>query len=298
VLLGGYLGARLQAKEHYAFSLTEAAPPLGITICVLATPGGSSLLPLVWGTLGGYLLYVTWLAVMTMRVDPPLGRPKLHRTPELWRPLYVSFLTMGLAQVLITLTLPIDQAFAAQLGEGAIATLGYANRIVMLVTGLGAVVLGRALLPILSEAAASSAERSLGERQATRWAILMFVVGLVILGMGWVLAPTAVRILFERGAFEASDTIVVSGLLRVGLVQVPMFLAGMVLVQWYAAADRYRAILAITSAALIAKIVSNVMLVETLGLEGIMLGTAVMYSVTMLAMAIGVRRPGAEVRVR
>ena len=85
---------------------------------------------------------------MTHKSDPPLGAMRLcHRSAE-WRSLYSGVLLMGLGQLLITATIPIDQGFAARLGEGSVATLGYANRIVTLFDGLGTIVAGRALLPV------------------------------------------------------------------------------------------------------------------------------------------------------
>ena len=57
---------------------------------------------------------------------------------------------MALGQAVITLTIPMDQGIAARLGPGAVAILGYAGRIVILMTGLGAVVFTRASLPVFS----------------------------------------------------------------------------------------------------------------------------------------------------
>ena len=73
-----------------------------------------------------------------------------HRSAE-WRLLYGAILLMGLGHFLLTATIPIDQGFAARLGEGSVATLGFANRILTLFSGLATIVIARALLPVLSE---------------------------------------------------------------------------------------------------------------------------------------------------
>jgi len=288
IVLGGYFGARLQAREHYAFSITEAGPAVFVLLFVLFLPK-PSLMPLLWGTLAGYLTYVVWLVRMTKAADAPLGSLIFKHRSAQWGGIYGPLSTMVLAQFLMTVTLPLDQAFAASLGDGAIATLGYVNRIITLVTGLGSVVLARALLPVLSETA-SQDQHKLGQGQALKWACLMFAMGALIAVVGWALAPTGVRILFQRGAFHADDTLIVSQVLCYGLLQLPVFLAGMVLVQSYAAAARFSAILKINFTALIVKVVLNALLIRWLGLLGIMLATAAMYLVTTLLMGWRLRR--------
>lgn len=284
IVVGGYLSARLQAREHYAYSFADAAPALVIALFVIVGPGDSPTAPLLYGTLLGYLVYALWLARMAAVADPPLGRLRLRHRSEQWALVYGAFATMGLGQLFITAALPIDQAFAATLGEGGVSTLGYVTRITTLITSFGSVVFARALLPVLSGAVAEG-DHELGRGQALKWAWLMAAVGAAAAAVGWLLAPLGVRILFERGAFGARETELVSDVLRYGLLQLPPFFGGIVLVQWYAAANRYRAILFITLVALLAKVAANALLVGPLGVSGIMVSTALMYAVTTLLMA-------------
>ena len=286
IVVGGYFAARLQAREHYAYSFTDAAPPLAIALFVLLAPADSAAAPLLWGTLLGYLVYALWLARMTAVADPPLGGLRFRHASDQWRLVYGSLLTMGAGQFLLNATLPVDQAFAATLGEGAVSTLGYVNRITTLITSFGFVVFARALLPVLSGTVAEG-DHELGRRQAIKWAWAMAGVAAAGTAIGWLLAPLGVRILFERGAFGADDTAVVSEVLRYALLQLPPFFAGIVLVQYYAATNRFRAILAINFLALLAKAAMNALLVGPMGVSGIAVSTAAMYTLTALLMMLG-----------
>ena len=288
IVVGGYLSARLQAREHYAYSFADAAPALVIALFVITGAGGAPTAPLLYGTLLGYVLYALWLVRMTARADPPLGRLRLRHRSDQWPLVYGPFITMGLGQLFVTAALPVDQAFAAGLGEGAVSTLGYVNRITTLITSFGSVVFARALLPVLSGAVAEG-DQELGRSQALKWAWLMAGLAAVGAAVAWLLAPLVVRILFERGAFDAGDTALVSEVLRYGLLQLPPFFGGIVLVQYYAAANRYRAILGITLLALVAKVAANALLVRSMGVSGIMVSTAIMYCVTTLLMAAASR---------
>ena len=286
IVVGGYFAARLQAREHYAFGVAEAAPALTIALFVVLGPAGAATSPLLYGTVLGWLLYALWLARMTAVADPPLGRLRFRHKSDQWNLLYGPILAMGIGQLLLNTTIPVDQGFAATLGEGAVSTLGYVNRIILLITSFGFVVFARALLPVLS-AAVAEGDYELGRRQALKWAWLMTGLAAAGTAVGWLLAPLGVKILFERGAFSAEDTILVSEVLRYALLQLPPFFGAIVLLQWYAAANRYTAILLFNLIVLVAKVGLNALLVEPMGVAGITVSTAAMYALLALLLAAG-----------
>lgn len=277
LLLSGYLSVRLQARQNFVYSVTDAVPALTIALAMvlpLALRGGA---PLVFGTLLGFFLQLLVLILLVSKRDAPLGTAKFrHRSGE-WSALYGALFVMIGGQIALALAGPIDQAFAARLGAGSVATMGYANRIVSLFTSAGAVVLARALLPVFS-AAAGADDPKLGLRQARQWAWLLFACGSIVALVGWGAATPIVALVFERGAFGAADTLAVARVLRPALLQVPFYFGGLALVQWIAASGRYRALLWIACVAIAVKIAMNFLLVRALGLAGIMASTAAMYA--------------------
>jgi murein biosynthesis integral membrane protein MurJ len=288
-ILVGYLSARLQSRERFAYSVTEALPAIAIGLLVIApwVHGGAA--PLIWGTLIGFLIQALVLGAMTARGDMSLGGLRIrHRSPD-WPTLYGSLSLMILAQFLITASTPIDQAFAARIGAGSVAILGFASRILVLVSGLGTIVVGRALLPVLSRAVAER-ELAVGRRQAIQWSMLLGLAAMIGSAILFVAAPALVRLLFERGAFTASATAEVVSALRFGVVQLPFYFAGIVFVQWYAATSRFGALLGITAGAILLKIIFNAILTPMFGVGGIMLSTAIMYLFTAASLIAGMNR--------
>lgn len=281
MVCSGYLAIRLQAREKQGYNFLEAMPALGIFSFVLFAPEGLDAGPLVWGTLVGAVLQLTWGLRMVRGADSPFGNFAFrHRSPH-WQTAYAAVGVMALGQLVLGFSTPIDQFYAARVGEGAIATFGYANRVVSLATGLGAVAIARALLPVLSEAAAKG-EWQLGYRHATRWSLFMLVAGALAVSVGWLLAPWAVEVLFERGAFGAENTRQVAHALRIGLFQLPFFFSGIVLVQWIVARRSYRFLLITAIVAVVSKVVLNEMMLERLGLDAVMYATAGMYAISWL----------------
>jgi peptidoglycan biosynthesis protein MviN/MurJ (putative lipid II flippase) len=288
MIVCGYLSARLQARERFGYSATEAVPALIIALFLVVPLNLFGVLPLILGTLLGYFLQVLVLGRMALHGDPPIGAISVRHTSAEWRSLYGAISMMVLGQLLITLATPIDQAFAARLGSGAVATLGYATRVISLLTGFGAVVVARALLPVLSSAVAAG-NSSLGRRQALQWSALLGGVAAVGATLLWIAAPLMVQMLFQRGAFDSAASEQVAHVLRFGLAQMPFYFSGIALVQWYAATNRFRAILGITACALALKVSLNMLLAPRFGVAGIALATAGMYFLTSSLLAIGMR---------
>jgi peptidoglycan biosynthesis protein MviN/MurJ (putative lipid II flippase) len=273
-----YLSARLQALERFTYSVTEAIPALTIALAVIGPVALGGADRLIWGTLAGFGLQLLVL-IMLVHVHDGLGGFRLRHHSLHWRTLYGSLALMAAGQAILAFSIPIDQAFAARAGPGSVATLAYANRILLLLSTLGTVVLGRALLPVLSDAFARG-DVVLARRHARQWSILLFLGALVASAAIWALAPMLIRLLFERGAFDVRASADVAQVFRVGLLQLPFYFGGIALVQWYAAAGLYREILTINVIALCVKIPLNVVLTESLGLSGILAATAGMYAVS------------------
>ena len=137
----------------------------------------------------------------------------------------------------MSLTAIIDQFFAAHLGTGAIATLNYANRILALLLGMAAMAVSRATLPVFSRALAQGGEQV--HRVAGQWAWLLLGMGVLTTLVGWLLAPWGVKLLFERGAFVARRSLVVTDVLRYGLPQLSFYFAGLVLVSYLSSRGLY-----------------------------------------------------------
>lgn len=270
------LTAWLLAESRYIGTLLEGMPALA-ALLVLAVLSDASLTPLLWATVGGFaarLLLLNWL------VAPParLGAVVFSFRSPWWGEFSKSGRIMFFGQALMALTLLIDQFFAAHMGEGKVASINYANRILAIVLMLGATAIQRGTLPTFSIAYVTGDKRL--QSVVRYWVRLMLVLGALAAMAGWLLAPVGISSLFERGAFTALDTITVAGLFRLGLLQVPVYFGGLVLVSVLAAKGLHQLLAVSGIIGLAAKCVANVALIPVFGLGGLMIATAAMYAVT------------------
>lgn len=264
-------------------TLMEAIPALVLLLVLLAPPGAIPD-PLVWGTVAGYLLHLVSLAWPLFSsgefAAPTLG----FKAPE-WSPFWHGMRVLVLGYALMSVTTVIDQLFAAHLETGAIATLGYANRILALVLSMGALAINRATLPVFSEAAAQGQIH----RLAWRWATWMFLGGLGVVAVLWPLSHWAVALIFERGAFTESNTTQVAEMLQLFLLQVPFYFYGLVLVSALTSRKQYFAVTVSGIIGVLSRPLLNALLVPRMGIEGIAVSAAIGYAATSAFMAIWMR---------
>jgi putative peptidoglycan lipid II flippase len=270
--------AWMLAEGRHANTLLESIPSLVILLALVAFSGGG-IQPLVWGTLAGAIFHLVSLALPLAR-QHELGVPRLTRQSPHWTDFWQGFGIMLVGQTFMSFTGIIDQFFAAHLGTGAIATLGYANRILALILGMGAMAVSRATLPVFSQ---TQAEGGLQMHSvAVRWVQLLCALGVAVALVSWFLAPLGVQLLFERGAFNARDTAAVVDVFRYGLTQLPFYFSGVVLVSLFASQGRYKIIALIAILNLILKMFSAAILVPIFLINGIMISNSIMYASALL----------------
>ena len=275
----GLSAARLRAHERHINTLLDSVPALMIMLWVLLASPGAGVLPLLWGTLLGYALQSVLVEWLARRADAVPVRVRLHRRAPQWTSLTAAASIMLLGQLAMSFVGPIDQYTAARLGQNANATLGYAARLLSLLIGLGAASVGRAALPVLSDVQARG-DAAHARGMALKWSAAMLLIGAVVVGLGWWLAPWGVSVLFERGAFTAQDTVLVAEVLRWGLLQVPFYFGVLILVQLLASQNRYGWMATIAVVNFLIKAWMNTVLAPRMGVAGIMLATSIMYAMS------------------
>ena len=272
-LVVALLSAWLLAAQRHVNTLLDCVPTLFIAVAVVTFTGGG-IGPLVWGTVAGGTVHLLVL-VATMTKRHALDVPVFTRTSSHWQWFFQGFGIMLAGQALMSFTVIIDQFNAVGLGTGALARLGYANRVLSLILGLAAIAVSRATLPVFSQASADATGDVYGV--AASWARLMFVGGVVVMLLSYLIAPWAIRLLFERGQFDATDTAQVTEVLRYGLPQLPFYFSSMVLVSYALSQRRHGLIFWSGVIGCGGKVIGNLLLVPHLGVNGIALATMVVY---------------------
>jgi peptidoglycan biosynthesis protein MviN/MurJ (putative lipid II flippase) len=275
-ILASLFSVWMLAGGRYVNTLMEGLPSLVIAVTILAVTG-YGIEPLVWGTVLGAALYMIVLG-MLLRRSGDIEAPRFNPRSSQWSAFLQGFGIMFIGNALMSLIIIIDLLFTVRLGTGAVATLGYANRVLALIVGLGGTAATRATLPVFSSVQGQKGKDVY--RLAMQWAHLMFAFGAVAMVFVWWLAPYAIRLLFERGAFTSQDTSAVTEVLRYGALQLPFYFSALVLVSCLATGGAHKLLALGAVVNLCIKFVGNIVFVPVLGINGIMLATGLMYLVS------------------
>jgi peptidoglycan biosynthesis protein MviN/MurJ (putative lipid II flippase) len=279
----GLFSAWTMACGRHRNTLLEAIPALVILIVLLLPPGWVPD-PLVWGTVAGYFLHLVGLALPLSR-SGEISRPSLGFDGPSWATFRHGMRVLVIGYALMSVTTVIDQFFAAHLETGAIATLGYSNRILALVLSMGALAINRATLPVFSEAAARGPIHGL----VWRWAKWMFLGGLVTAAVLWPMSHWMVKLVFERGAFTEENTKQVAEMLQLFLLQLPFYFYGLVLVSALSSRKEYFAVTVSGIIGVLCRPLLNAVLVPRMGMDGIAVSAAIGYAATSAYMAFRMR---------
>lgn len=272
-MLISLLSALMLSAGRHTNTLLESVPALVLLIALLLVTGNRPQ-PLVWGTTTGFLLHLIALALLLARRGE-IELPRFSRQSPQWPAFWKGFGIMLAGQALMSLAGIIDQFFAARLEPGAIATLGYANRIMALILGLGATAVSRATLPVFCKIQAVNQNQL--HKFARHWAGLLFMAGLAAMLAAYWLAPWGVRLLFERGEFTADSSAMVTQVLRYGLGQIPFYFSALVLVSYASSQRRYTLLFWSGVTGLMVKILANMVLMPVFAINGIALSWVAVY---------------------
>lgn len=170
----------------------------------------------------------------------------------------------------------VDQSMAAMLGPGSVSMLNYGNKISAVVVSLGAMAVSTAVLPQFSRMAA--ARDWSGVRQTVSTYTRLLLMTTIPLTVLLVFASRfLVSLLFERGAFTASDTVTVSAVQSFYVLQLPFFVTGMLFVRLTSALKANYLLMWGSCLSFILNIVLDYVLMRWLGVPGIALSTTFVY---------------------
>lgn len=266
--------AVLNAGERFALPGALAVlPPLGALAFLLLLGNAWSVYSLAVGTVAGTALQVAALAGVARSHGIDLTPrwsgfdPDLRRVIRQYVPMMAGALLLGSTDV-------VDQAMAAMLLGGSVAALGYARKIVSVLVVLGAIPLASASLPYFSDMVARRAWDACRRTLRTVGGVVLLATVPVTLLLVFFAHPL-VRILFQRGAFLAHDTDVVSRVEAWLALEIPFYLLCSLGLRLISALKRNGVIMGIAAFTSALNVILNLILMRIYGVAGIALSTAI-----------------------
>ncbi|CAN5657294.1 murein biosynthesis integral membrane protein MurJ [soil metagenome] len=280
--------AALNARDRYALpAVTPLLTPL-VIVAVILYPQGWGIYALVVGTLIGMLLEIVLLggALVRRRL---IGFPVLRRSHHELRSVWNQYLPALLGSAVMGGAAVVDQFMAAALGPGSVSFLNYGSKLVIGLLGIGVFALATPLLPLFSRLVEAGSWKGIRSdlQSFGKFVMIVTIPGSLLLIY---FSEDLVRLLFERGAFGAGDTAIVSRVQMAYALQIPFYVLGIIGVRLLSALGRNRWIMWISAGNLVVNVVANLVFMHFWGVVGIALSTSLVYIISCTAIALLVRR--------
>ncbi len=218
---------------------------------------------------GVFQFLFLWICAKRARIQIKMARPKINAD------IRKVFRLMGPAVIgagVVHINLFADIILASFLAEGSISYLYYADRLNQLPLGIVGIAVGTALLPMLSRAMIKedkSHARNLFNR-SLEYCLLLALPAAVALA---VMPLTLITVLFERGAFDAADSLMTSKVLMAYAIGLPAYIAIKVFSTAHWAREDTTTPVRISIVATVLNIVGSIILIQYIGVVGIALST-------------------------
>lgn len=274
--------AILNTEDSFALSsVTPTLVPLVILLFVLLK---KTVYIMAVGTVVGFLIEMGVLAVNLHSRGFSLWPSWGGMTPEL-REVVRQYSSIASGIFLLASTGLIDQAMAARLGSGNVASLTYANRIVAVILGIGAIALGTTVLPYFSKMIVLKDWK--GIQRSFRLYTFLILSTTIPLTLAMVIASESlVRLLYEGGEFTTQDTLLVSNVQTLYLLQIPFYLVVILEVRLVSALKFNQIIFPMTILSLILNVGLDILFIYYWGLAGIALSTVCVYIFSFVYLSI------------
>ncbi|MUU77187.1 murein biosynthesis integral membrane protein MurJ [Winogradskyella endarachnes] len=224
---------------------------------------------LAYGTLAGSIVGFIFLIISAIIFkDITLSKPVLNSNSRIMLTQLPPKITSSFLSSMNTF---IDQFFVGQLVVGSLAALNYGNRIPAFGVTIVIMALGSVLLPHFSRLA--NKDLTMAYNYLFKILKLVLVIGIIAVIFGIFLSDYIVELWLERDEFTHEDTLKVSNIQKILLINVPFYLCTLIIVKFLTSINKNKFMAKISFVNLLVNITLNFILIKKYDVYGLALST-------------------------
>jgi len=281
--------ALLNACERFRLAaIAPAAVSVGALGAIWFLESRWGIYALAAGTIGGMVGQLFLLGHSLKRRGYPI-LPSWNGLNASVRRVMGQYVPMIAGSVLFCSMMLVDQALAGTLAPGSVSMLNYGNKLVALAVGIGTTALGTAVLPYFSKMTAAAHWRGIRHTlKIYTWLILLVTVPAMIAAI--YLSRPMVELLFQRGNFTAEDTVAVSRVQQMFLIQIPFHSLSLLYVRMISSLKGNHLVMWGAALGFCVNLLLDLVLIRPMGVAGLALSTSMVYLFMVFYTAIMLRR--------
>ncbi|MGM0623342.1 MAG: murein biosynthesis integral membrane protein MurJ [Campylobacterota bacterium] len=285
IFLVTFLGALLQYKNHFATTAFATALLNISMITALLLYQDAQKLTIVYAlsyavVIGGFLQLVAHIiAIKVLRLCPLIVggfthfKDKSKQIRQDVKRFNRGFLPAMWGNSTAQIAAFVDTWLASFLASGAISYLYYANRVFQLPLALFAIAASIALFPSITKALKNKQENKAQHYLDKTFWVLLYLLSFSTIG-GFILSREIVWLLFERGAFSASDSAQTAAVLQMYMIGLLFFGMAKLFSTILYATHRQGKAAKIATFSLLANIILSIVLIIPLEAVGLALASS------------------------
>lgn len=279
-ILGFLFGIYLNAQnKNLLYSIYPAFPALFTIFYFLFIPLEQPIYQQICGfNIGSFVIF----CLLFFASYQNGYRPKLNFKID--KPLKICFhqwYPLIFAALMLTINPMVDKKMAADLGIGSLSHLEYGGKIFSIFTSFSLTAITIVIYPFYSERIAQKDYQGIITflKKTLKIITLPLIAGTAIM---IACSQEFIKLLFERGAFLASDTLIVAGVMDYYILCFPTFTLGIIGVRLINALQFNKLVFYFSIVNLVLNIGLNYAFIPYMGLNGIALSTSVVYTVNAI----------------
>lgn len=274
------LGGLLTIDNEFKFSsISPIFMSLSIIVCLIFFKDQFGNLVLALGTLFGSILSTIFLAIVAFKRGILFMNIPDFKSANII--ILFKQLPAKLSSSLLSGINPlIDQYFSAQLIVGSIAALNYGIKIPAFAISIVGLALGNVLLPYFSKKAVE--DKNLLFKELKKILKYLIIGSSIIMVILIVLSNPMIWLIFERNAFTSDNTVIVSKIQQMYLLQIPAYIMGLIMVKFLTAINKNNFMVLTSVISLLLNIIFNYILIDVMGVYGLALATSIVSIVNSL----------------
>ncbi len=280
--------AVLNAREKFAVAALApiSVPIITIVLLMLLKSLGIYILPIAL-FIGTSIQIIVLRALL--RKQGILLLPKWYGFSKDLRQVNYQYAPMVAGAFLLCSAIPVDQAMAAMLSPGSVASLNYGNRIIAAPMSLITTALTAAIMPYCSKMFAIG--DWVGLQKTIRRYLQLIAISTVPLALIlFLFSEPIVSLAFQRGSFTREDTYLVAQIQSLYSLQIPFYIGNLLLIRIISSIQKNNVLMWASGCNLFINIFLNYLFINFLGIRGIALSTSCVYIFSFLFLFIFLNR--------
>ncbi|MCE5335317.1 MAG: polysaccharide biosynthesis C-terminal domain-containing protein [Desulfobacteraceae bacterium] len=271
--LGTTWRAVLNAYDSFAFpSFAAMGIPIATIVALFVFTEQLGIYAYSAGTVAGFALEAALIGWKLHRLGVSIV-PRWHGISEPLRRVIHQYFPMIMGTLLSSSNTLVDVFMSSALDAGSVSALNYGGKVVSLLLGIGAMACGTAALPQFSHMVA--AHDWAGIRKTNRtYLSLIFIVSIPACAVLIYFSDTIISLIFQRGAFRPEDTLLVSQVQVLYMLQVPFYAGCIFIAQLISALRGNQALVYANIINFTLNVLLDYLFMQWYGVRGIALATS------------------------